>query len=197
MSNATLYLGAVKSGKTVLMREHVESIRRSEDAPLIFIVDHTDEWGDLEGVGLYRSAAEWWKTPSVCAVFQGAAPREVCQLAVDAGWSLYVDDEVDALVRDGKWATNPLREIIRRGRHLPNRKGQITEVGALVATQRPAGIPGDLIGLFERVYLGRLTSAGDCERVHKEGWLPECRNVAEVSAALRSRQPGDFSSWPA
>lgn len=196
MANATLYLGAVKCGKTFLMRQHVEHIRRAEDPPLIFIFDHTGEW-DLEGAKVYTDAESWWREPSLVSVFRGGSgPRDVAQLAIDTGWSLYVDDECDVIVRDGKWGTNPLREIVRRGRHIPNRSGAMCEVGALLGTQRPAGIPGDLTGLFESVYVGRLFSAADVERVRREGWIKDAASFADVAEALRTRSVGEFSVWP-
>ncbi len=200
MANATLYLGAVACGKTTLIKSHLESIRRESvreaDPPLIFVYDHTGEW-DLTGSRVYTTTDEWWREPALCSVFRGGSgPRDVAQLAIDTGWSLYIDDEVDQICHDGKWIGNPLREIIRRGRHIPNRAGVMCEVGALVATQRPAGIPGDLTGLFERVYVGRLTSAADVERVRREGWITGADSFADVAAALRERQTGEFSVWP-
>jgi hypothetical protein len=196
MANATLYLGAVKCGKTYLMRSHVDAIRRQEDPPLIFIFDHTGEW-EIDGAKVYEWTGDWWKEPALVSIFRGGSgPRDVARLAIETGWSLYIDDEIDLIVREGKWKDNPLRDIIKRGRHIKNRAGEVCEVGALLATQRPAGIPGDLMGLFECVHVGRLTSEADCDRVRREGWVEGASSFAAVAERLRGLAVGEFIVWP-
>ena len=192
---ATLYLGRTGSGKTFLMRGHVaDLIAANPDMP-VFIVDHGEvvgkaSWRDLPEHTIYRTTAEWWHTPSRLALFQGVPGREVAQLAIDCGWSLYVDDECDDVVSDG-WVDSPLREIVKRGRHLANRAGEVTHVQALLATHRPANLPTDCVGVFDRVYIGRLDSWNDCERIRREAWLPSARRAEDVQAALRPLAPDD------
>jgi hypothetical protein len=50
--------------------------------------------------------------------------------------------------------------------------------------------------MFDRVYIGRLQSYLDADRVYREGWLAGTRTVIETRTALESKAPGDFSVWP-
>jgi hypothetical protein len=118
----------------------------------------------------------------------------VARLAIAVGWSVYVDDEVDGALDD--WKESPLREIVKRGRHLRNRAGRVTPVSALIATHRPANLPTDVVGMFDRVYVGRLQGFNDAERVFREGWLPEAQSAAAARASLETRRPGEFTLWP-
>lgn len=197
---ATIYLGAPGSGKTFLMRSHVEAISMEEGAPVIVGVDHGEKpghpsWKDLPGVKMYRSIPEWWYDPCRLAFFQGVPPLEVARLAIEIGWSIYVDDECDDIVRDGKWNENPLREIVKRGRHLANRAGVVTEVHAMLATHRPANLPTDVQGLFDRVYIGYLYAFNDADRLYREGWVGE-PSVQEVQRRISSLTVGQFLWWP-
>lgn len=198
MPSTTIYLGAPGCGKSTLMRSHVEALTGVEGAPLFFIVDHGEvpgrpSWRDLPGARIYTTSADWWADPGPIAVFAGPSGQEVAALAIEVGWSVYVDDEVDGAVQDG-WKDSPLREIVKRGRHLPNRAGRMTEISALIATHRPANLPTDIVGLFDRAYIGRLTSAGDAERIYREGWLPG--NAREIQEYMTGREPGEFVVWP-
>lgn len=192
---ATLYLGRTGSGKTTLMRSHVAALIASSPETVFLIVNHGERpghptWRDLPGARIYRTAAEWWHDPARVAVFEGMPGRDVAELAVLVGWSAYVDDECDDAVRDG-WMNSPLREIVKRGRHLANRAGEITNVECFLATHRPANLPTDVIGTFSRVYVGRLEAWNDCDRVLREAWLPECRTAQAVQDALRPLAPDD------
>lgn len=192
---ASLYLGRTGSGKTSLMRSHVADLIAANPETVILIVDHGEvpgkpSWRDLAGVRIYRSPGEWWHDPARVAMFQGVPGRDVADLAVRVGWSIYVDDECDDVVRDG-WVDSPLREIVKRGRHLTNAAGEVTHVQALLATHRPANLPTDCIGVFDRVYLGRLDSFNDCDRIRLEAWIPECRNALAVQERLRPLAPDD------
>lgn len=175
------------------MRGMVVDMITAPDAPIVLIVNHGEKpgqasWRDVPGARVYRSVGEFWYLPTHVAIFEGVPGVEVAQLAVDLGWTIYVDDECDDIVRDGSWTANPLREIIKRGRHLANRAGHVTEVHAWVATQRVAGLPTDLSGLYDRVYVGRLNAYNDAKRVRDEGWVTG-RNVEEVLATLRTLAP--------
>jgi hypothetical protein len=194
-----LYLGAPGSGKSYLMREHVRSLAE-EPGVVILVCDHGEKagepgWSSIPGARSYTTIAQFWREPSRVAVFQSVSAVDVAQCAIDVGWSVYVDDEVDGLVTEGNWKVNPLREIVKRGRHLPNKAGQITSVSAMVATHRPANLPTDLSGLFSRVYIGRLYAYNDADRVYREGWVAE-RNVTDVQARLNSLELGEFEWWP-
>lgn len=190
---STLYTGKPGSGKSTLLRTHVTELVQTPNAPVVLIVNHGEKagepsWRDVPGARVYRSVQEWWHDPSHVAVFEGVPGVEVAALAIAVGWSIYVDDECDDIVRDGRWTDNPLREIIKRGRHLANRAGEVTEVHAWLATQRVAGLPGDLQGLFDRVYVGRLDGWNDADRVRAEGWVTG-RTVEDVLARLRVLAP--------
>lgn len=198
---ATLYLGAPGSGKTTLMRGHVASLIPAFPESVFLIVNHGERpdhpsWHDLPADHrVYGSVTAWWHDPCRVAIFDGVSGVEIARLAIAVGWSVYVDDECDGIVTDGKWIENPLREIVKRGRHLPNRAGVVTEVNALLATHRPANLPTDLSGLFDQVYVGRLYAWNDADRVRREGWA-NGRNVEEVQRVLDSQRPGEFLAWP-
>jgi hypothetical protein len=199
-SGVTLYLGAPGAGKSYLMRRHVEALAGLPDAPIFFVVDHgekpgAESWADLRGADFYSSIPEWWTRPSALAVFRGVEPIDVARLTLDAGFAVYVDDEVDLLLGACPWKASPLRDIVKRGRHARNKAGNVTEVGALIATHRPANLPTDLSGLFSRVYVGRLVSFNDADRVYREGWI-SAPSVADAKAQLEAFEPGAFSVWP-
>lgn len=191
---ATLYLGTTGTGKSYLMRAHVAAIAGDKEAPFFFVVDHDNSWGDLQGAVIYNATADWWANPAPLAIFRGVLGQEVAQLAIDVGWAIYVDDEVDAALEN--WKESPLREILKRGRHIKNRAGQITAVTMMIATHRPSNLPADALGLFDRVYVGRLQSFRDAERVHQEGWIPSTTSAVEAREILERREPGEFTVWP-
>lgn len=192
---ATIYLSRTGGGKTFLMRGHVAALIEAHPDSVVLICDHGERpgyasWRDMPNARIFRSVEEWWYSPARVAIFQGVPGRDVAQLAIDVGWSIYVDDECDDVVSDG-WKDSPLREIVKRGRHLANRAGEVTHVQALLATHRPANLPTDCVGMFDRVYIGRLESWNDCDRIHREAWIPSARNPADVQAALRPLAPDD------
>ena len=195
----TLYLGAPACGKTTLMRSHVAALIEAHPDLVFLIVNHGERpdrptWRDLPcDYQVYRTVADWWRAPSRVAIFEGEDPVAVAQLAIDAGWSVYADDECDGILQES-WKTSPLREIVKRGRHLPNRANDVTEVYALLATHRPVNLPTDISGLFDSVYVGRLYAYNDAERVRREGWI-NGRNVEDAQATLNALTPGQFHLW--
>lgn len=195
MPSTILYLGEPGTGKSYLMRDHVE--RMAEDPELVFlIVDHDDSWAEqFPETPIFDSPAAWWANPARVAIFRGVPGGQVAQLAIDIGWAVYVDDECDAAISES-WKTNPIREIVKRGRHLRNRAGQVTGVTAMLATHRPANLPTDVIGLFERVYIGRLRSFNDAERVYREGWIREAKSAIDCRQRLEAHAVGEFTVWP-
>lgn len=174
------------------MRAHVAALSGVEGAPLFLIVDHDDSWGGLGPV--FYETASWWRNPAAVAVFRGVPSTDVAQLAIEVGGACYCDDEVDGAIDSG-WKSNPLREIVKRGRHLRNKRGHITSVSAMVATHRPANLPGDILGCFGRVYVGRLQGVVDAERCYREGWVA-AESVIDAREKLEARAPGEFSAWP-
>jgi hypothetical protein len=190
---ATLYLGVPKSGKTTVMQAHVQALAAGRNPPIFLVVDHDDSWGKLQAP-IYHDPAEWWRHPVPVAIFRAVPGPEIARLAIAIGWSTYVDDEIDLSLAG--WNTNPIREIVKRGRHLRNRAGKITAVSAMLATHRPSNLPSDVIGTFDRVYIGRLQSFTDAERVFREGWIKGTLSAIETRTALERRMPGEFSVWP-
>lgn len=205
----SVYLGAPGSGKSTLMRRHVRALAagfaRGRSPVVALVVDHDDSWTvgprddqlDPDSTAYFLDPdayRELSHLPRV-AVFRGVPPLAVARLALDLGDSLYVDDEIDHALGDGKWKESPLREIVKRGRHVRAADGEVSSVSALVATHRPANLPTDVSGLFSRVYVGRLTAWIDADRVYREGWI-DCDSVAECKRILSARRPGDFTFWP-
>jgi hypothetical protein len=195
---ASLYLGRTGSGKTYLLRSHVADLAAENPDSVILVCDHGEvagkpSWRDLQGARVYHSIRDWWHEPCRLALFQGVPGRDVADLAVKVGWTIYVDDECDDVVSDG-WKDSPLREIVKRGRHLTNVAGEVTHVQALLATHRPANLPTDCTGIFDRVYIGRLDAMNDCDRIAGEAWIPDCRNLAAVQTKLRPLAPDDVNA---
>jgi hypothetical protein len=79
---------------------------------------------------------------------------------------------------------------------MPNVAGEVCTVSAMLATHRPSNLPGDVTSLMTRVYVGRLQSFADADRVYREGWLPEARSPREARELLNARRPGEFTMWP-
>jgi hypothetical protein len=176
------------------MIEHVRLLARQADAPTFLVVDHDESWAGL-GAPILYDTREWWSHPAPVTIFRGVPGREVARLAIDIGWSVYVDDEIDTALDD--WKDNPIREIVKRGRHLKNKAGRIATVSCMIATHRPGNLPADIVGTFDRVYVGRLQSFTDADRVYREGWIPGTRSAVETREALERKGPGDFTVWPA
>ncbi len=192
MASTILYLGEPGAGKSYLMRAHVRALA-SDGASRFLGVDHDDSWAD--DADIYYSIPEWLDRPSRVAMFRGVEPSEVVTLTIAVGWATYVAAECDGILA-AKWRESPLREIVKRGRHLRNARGEVTAVSAMLCTHRPANLPPDIIGLFSRVYLGRLRSLADAERIHREGWLPGSSGPLDARRTLEARAPGDFTTWP-
>lgn len=174
------------------MRSHVYHSRA--DVRAFLIVDHDGTWD-----------GKAWSSPEELRdaeeiprfnVFRGSAAGDVARLAIALGDCVLVDDEVDGQVGDMKWKGSPLREIAKRGRHLPNAAGEICSASALVATHRPANLHPDLRGLCSRVYLGKLTAYADAEACYREGWVADARSPLDAQRILAARGPGDFTTWP-
>ena len=187
MASAHLYLGEPGCGKSYLIRKHARAL--SAGGRRLFIVDHDGGWEGPE----YESVTDWIEggAPGV-ARFVGLPAATVARLAIAIGDCTYVDDECDGILTDVGWKTSPLREIVKRGRHLRNAAGELREVHAMLATHRAANLPTDVVGLAASVYLGRLRSAADAERIYREGWIPEARSPAEIQAALTAFPVGHF-----
>lgn len=200
----SIYLGSQGCGKSTLIRKHVAELARTFEragsAVVFLVVDHDDSWTAREFPGAmfflhtdaYRALDE---LPRV-AIFRGVDPLDVAQLALDVGDAVYVDDEIDVALGDGKWKDSPIREIVKRGRHIRAADGEIASVSALVATHRPANLPTDISGLFTRVYVGRLFAYVDAERVYREGWIRGQNSALGVQRELEARRPGEFTYWP-
>lgn len=189
----TLYLGGVGTGKTTLMKDHV---RRSPAPDVSFlIIDHAGEWRDSGRP--FASVAEFRDSPTVprFSVFPSKLQLAVAQLCIDLGDAVYVDDECESAFDDTTWKENPLREILKRGRHLTNARGEVCEVGAMLASHRPANLPTDITALMRAVYIGRMTGYLDAERIYREGWVPEAESARDVARILRARGPGEFTLW--
>lgn len=198
MGTTSLYLGTPGTGKSTLMRRHVDALIRRPEAPIFFVVDHGSRpgapplWANIGPT--FTDPRAWWRAPVPIARFVGVPGPAVAQLAIDVGWSCYVDDEAEQSIED--WKANPLREIVKRGHHLKNRAGETTEVAAMLASQRPCDLPPDVRGCFARIYVGRLQSFTDARRVFEESWIPNVRSPAEALEVLSRRAPGAFSLWP-
>jgi hypothetical protein len=191
-----LYLGAPRCGKSTLLRRHVYG---SRVPGLHFLIVDRDGRGTWEGKP-YTSAEAFRRDPLVprFAVFRGVSGEEVAELSIALGSSVYVDEEAHRVVaeaygpaRKGRPAS-ALYRIAHEGAHLFNQAGEAHEVGALLATHRPAGLPADLVACADSVYLGRTVLFSDAERAYREGWVPDARSPGEAQRRLGGLKPGEF-----
>ena len=142
-----LFLGLPGTGKTQAMIDFISLDLSSKTPHLFFCVDRAAEWGThVDGVENPRWRGRKWKEGE-CVVAPNPdkferwiedegladsglvlfrAPWEgidIARYSILFGDIVYVDDEIDLVAVYEKWKENPLREIIHRGRHLPNAQG--------------------------------------------------------------------------
>jgi hypothetical protein len=197
------YFGAPRCGKSTLMRRHVYELKH--DVRAFLIMDRDGKW---EG-RVFRSADELRRSPTLprWCVFRGCSGVEVAELAIDLGDCFFVDDEVHRTIAERPWKAwdrsqdpkkrgHPLYAILHEGSHLTGLDGDEHQVHALLATHRPAGLPGDFCAMMTGAYIGRLQSFADAERVYREGWIRDATSPREARRILESRPVGEFSYWP-
>jgi len=190
-----LYIGGPQCGKSTLLRRHVYGSRQPGVRYLIMDRDGKGTWAGP----VFRSARSFREHPTVArfSIFRGPSGLEVCSLAVELGWSVYVDEEAHRVIAEGYGPerpgrpAHPLYRIAHEGAHLEDGAGEPSEVMALLATHRPANLPADLVACAEHVYLGRTTLWSDVRRCYEEGWL-DAESPRDARRILGALRPGDF-----
>lgn len=181
-----LFLGVPGAGKTQAM---IDFVRMSSDAHKFFVVDRANEWladgPRWRGEPVNRIAVapgtkpEAFAHPGVYCFGHPWEARDVAALMREVGDAVFVDDEIDLTATYKDWPTNPLRDFIHRGRHLPNRHGVPSLCHVFGAARRVQNLHTDLTSLADEVYLFRLKGKHTLARVVEEGWL-EDEQLADV-----------------
>lgn len=175
-----LFLGVPGAGKTQAM---IDFVRMASDAHKFFVVDRANEWladsPRWRGEPVNRIAVpqgvepEFFDRPGVYCFGPPWEGLDVAALMRRVGNAVYVDDEIDLVATYSAWRTNPLRDFVHRGRHLPNQSGEPTLCHVFGAARRVQNLHGDLTSLADEVYLFRLKGKHTLSRVVEEGWLED------------------------
>ena len=189
-----LFIGVPGAGKTLAMQDYTRALCASGWPCLV--IDRADEWRaddnprwrghppevrdvphttdlgklaeDLEGEkGVLRFNAPW-------------EPLDVAHVANLLGNTVYVDDEIDLAAVYVGWRENPIRNMVHRGRHLPNMRGIPSEVHILGAARRPQNLHTDLTSMADEVMLFRVNGAATLKRVVQEGYVEDPDEVVTL-----------------
>lgn len=126
-----LAYGLPRHGKSTLLHD---LIRAQYKEQRFFVVEHSNEWGpesghwrgdppeDLYMIEPNETLADEIPDTGVF-VFRWHESIKVAHLVNAYGNTTYVDDEIDTIARKKGWEYSPLKDIVHRGRHLPNRHG--------------------------------------------------------------------------
>ena len=180
----SLFLGMPGCGKSLLMHDLI----RAQPAHRYFVVEHSNEWA--KGAAHWRGRAprivDVWNTAQLEKMVSehgelppgvyrcvGMGGWEVCKLAIANGPAVYVDDEIDVAARQTKWMLdgNPLPDLVHRGRHLPNARGEICEVHCMGAGRRPQNIATDLTDLCDETYVFRCQGNRTRQRLEADSTI--------------------------
>lgn len=188
-----LFIGVPGAGKTLAMQDYVRNLCadwpcltmdradewRAEDnprwrghSPEVLDVPHTTDLAklakDLEGQkGVLRFNAPW-------------EPLDVAHVTNLLGNAVYVDDEIDLAAVYVGWRDNPIRNMVHRGRHLPNQHGEPCEVHVLGAARRPQNLHTDLTSMADEVMLFRVNGAMTLKRIVAEGYVEDAEEVQNL-----------------
>ena len=211
-----LAVGVPGSGKSLALQDIVA--RDNTDAGVLFIVtDHAGEWLEEDrggspnprwrgepprifNMGEFRQGSEEAidfaceqresDEPSVLVCPNNWEAREVANLAAQVGDCVFVDDEIDfnAVYKD--WADNPVRMMVHRGRHLPDREGVPREVHVFGAARRYQSMHTDLTSMADEVMVFRVQGEHTIARLIKEGVLTD-----EQSLEVQAFPDLQFINW--
>lgn len=123
-----------------------------------------------------EDAHEWFDDQPEGGVFLFTYPWEglqVAQLVKDVGNATYADDELDLVGTRGKWETNPLRDIVHRGRHLANARGEMCEAHICGAARRPQSLHTDLSAIAEQALIFRVQGKLTLDRLRHDSWIED------------------------
>lgn len=184
-----LFIGMPGTGKTTLMHDLV----RSQPDQRYFIVEHSDEWmpDTFKGYTMWRK-----QVPENIEVIEGGQefpydfdtipetgvfvfndwdPREVAMLCLKFLNCVYVDDEFDIAARKKGWETegNPFREMVHRGRHVKNERGEVGQVHFMGAGRRVQNFHMDVTDLCTQVFIFRCQGSRTINRLIDDSMIED------------------------
>lgn len=185
-------------GKTVMLHHKI----REQPAAKYFILDRTGDWRRgaphwcgkppalLQSFPLDSKLPEVWPDAGVF-VFPAWEAAPVARLAIANGPSVVVDDEIDLSGgKTGAWEDNPYREIIHRGRHLPDREGVFQEVHLYGACRRPQSLHTDF-AIADQVHIFRCQGQATLARLRSDDYIRD-----EDMETIRTLPKLRFLHWP-
>lgn len=116
-------------------------------------------------------------------------PWQVAEVCRDVGNAVYVDDEIDMFAEYRSWNSNPLRDFVHRGRHLPNINGDPSTVDIYGAARRVQNLHTDLTSMADEAMVFRSQGKHTIKRLVEEGFIddaeiPVVRTMENMYAVL-------------
>lgn len=136
---------------------------------------------------------EWAQQLPPTGVFRFGWPHEgedVARLATAIGDVVYVDDEIDLVALHAGWLGNPLRDVVHRGRHLPNADGKVCQVHILGACRRLQSLATDVTSLADTVFVFRSQGHRTFQRLLDDRILED-----DEIDPIRLLEPYHFKLW--
>lgn len=203
----SLFVGVPGAGKTQAM---VDLCAKQAMTHVFMVCSQAREWEDLKsprwrGQGKKLPIVSVGATPDkrddvveeLLEVKNGVfvfgypwEPWEVANVTRDVGNAVYVDDEIDMFAEYKSWSTNPLRDFVHRGRHLPNINGDPSTVDIYGAARRVQNLHTDLTSMADEVLVFRSQGKHTIKRLVEEGYIDD----AEVEH-VRAMPNMQFCGW--
>lgn len=98
---------------------------------------------------------------------------EVAALARDVGNVVYVDDEIDTVATVRGWQENPVRDMVHRGRHMPNAQGVVGQLHILGACRRPQSLHVDMTAMCDQAMIFRCQGHRTLGRLLDDSMITE------------------------
>lgn len=193
-----LCYGMPGMGKTTWMHDYI----RAQPGQRYFVIDRAAEWGgdaphwrgrpprELKVYEARDNLPDEWPEAGVI-VLRGRTHETVAQLVLDAGWSTYVDDELDFSATRRGWEDSPLRIIVHQGRHAENAKGEFTQCNILGACRRPQSLVTDVTDIADQVNIFRVQGSRTLERLRQDSMIED-----GDWERVRTLPPFHFKHWP-
>jgi len=194
-----LAYGLPRHGKSTLLHD---LIRKQYKAHRFFVVEHSNEWGPDSGhwrgeppEDLYmiepNETLEEEIPETGVFVFRGHDSVKVAYLVNAYGNTTFVDDEIDTIARKKGWENGPLKDIVHRGRHLPNRNGEICENHIYGACRRPQNLHNDITDIMDEAYIFRVRGSRTGKRLIDDSLIEDYE-----WPRIREQPPFSFKHWP-
>jgi hypothetical protein len=176
-----LAYGLPKHGKSTLLHD---LIRAQYKQHRFFVVEHSNEWGPEAGhwrgqppEDLYlvehNETLEDEIPETGVFVFRGWDSYRVARLVNAYGNTTYVDDEIDMMARKKGWEYSPLKDIVHRGRHLPNKDGIVCENHIMGACRRPQNLHNDITEIADEFYIFRVKGSRTLQRLRDDSLIED------------------------